>query len=1059
MFLKIFFALMLCWIHSSAEEASLQNRVVEVPQKCEWHHVADSFGEDTRVQLNCSLHTAAGATDLLAKLSISQAQQITSLYLHCTDIIFLESSLDIGRRKEEGTEVLSHFHNLKELWIESCKIRYVPSDVLSPLSGLRSISIRTHNTDWSAIFMEFHRDAFRGLTDLRILDMADNNIFTLPSEIFCPLVNLKDLSVTHNRLQEISTLGFSDWGGGPTAPGKSCNTVLETLDMSHNEISSLPDNGLSSLRALQKLLLQNNRILTIANRAFVGLNNLQILNLSTNALTTLPPEMFQSSRDIKQIHLNKNWLSVLAPTLFEGLDQLHTLDLSVNQLTSEWINADTFSGLVRLIVLNLSHNSITKIDALLFHDLNSLQYLNLEYNYISHLVDGVFSNLRNLYLLSLAHNNITKVNSSDFANLYVLNQLLLDGNRITKIDLRSFENITKLHDLGLSGNHLSEVPEAIKTLRFLIYLDLSMNRITKVSTSNFKSLDDLYRLQLAGNKIENISNDTFVTLPSLQILNLASNNIDQIDDGAFLSNKQLKEIRLDGNKLIDLKGIFTNQQSLIWLNVSNNKLLCFDYSYIPTNLEWLDMNGNNIETIADAYSFKKYCNIKMLNVSYNKIKSIDEFSFPSSIETVVLNNNYIEKINPGTFLQKYNLSKVMLYSNKMKTLQTGSFAISTVSKDKDLPEFYVSENPFVCDCTMKWLQTINQLSDRQLPRVIDLESVRCSLLHSESDIYLFNFKSTECLYSYDSYCSSDCECCDFIVCDCERICPDNCSCYHDLTWNSNVVDCSNASYNYVPERIPMDVTKIYLDGNYLKELGNDIFIGKRRLQVLYLNNSNINTINNRTFNGIESLKILHLDNNMLEVLRNTQFTKLPNLIELYLRDNKIKLIENNTFNYSPLLEYLDLDNNRYVDYIPWRIITDNNNRTRVSVNGINWICDCTNVVQLNQWLIKKSKDTETLMCFFDHGQPLNKTIATVAKECDKQSSTEIPNWVLLILIIAILPVFVCVIFVIRKLILIYRKRKRKANMRQPEISANEEFHYNKTNATAEYHSMIENRSL
>ncbi|CAG9134941.1 hypothetical protein JYU34_017581 [Plutella xylostella] len=979
------------WVWGGCGGASLTSRVAEAPQECEWQRVSGAAGEPTRVQVACSLRTAAGATDLLAGLSASQAMRITALDLHCTDTLFFESSLDIGRRKEEGTELLSRFHNLKELQIQSCKIRYVPSAVLSPLSGLRSLTIRTHNTDWSAMSMEFHRDSFRGLTDLRTLDLGDNNIWVLPSEIFCPLYNLKELNATQNRLQDISNLGFSDWGNGPTAPGKSCNTVLEILDMSYNEISSLPDNGLSSLRALQKLFLQNNRISSVADRAFVGLSDLQLLNLSTNALTALPPEMFQSSRDIKQIYLNNNSLSVLAPGLLEGLDQLQILDLSVNQLTSEWVNRDTFSGLVRLIVLNLSHNRITKIDALLFQDLNNLQFLSLEYNNIARIADGAFSNLKNLHSLSLAHNNIVEVDSSHFSNLYVLNQLFLDGNRITNIDIRSFENITKLHDLGLSGNQLSEVPEAIKTLRFLTSLDLGMNRITKVTTSEFEGLDDLYGLRLVGNKIEKISKDTFVALPSLQILNLASNNIDQIDDGAFASNMQLKAIGLDGNKLVDLKGVFTNSQPLVWLNVSNNELLWFDYSHIPTNLEWLDMHENKIEKLEDTYGVKETCSLKMIDVSFNKIKSLDEFSFPSSIETLVLNDNNIEKINPGTFLQKYNLNKVMLYSNKIKTLEVGAFAISTVPDDKDLPEFYISDNPFACDCTMEWLQRINQLSDlRQRPRVMDLENVRCTLTHSrvKTEVLLLEVKTSEFLCEYESHCFTLCHCCDFDACDCKMTCPDKCSCYHDLTWNSNVVDCSNAGYDYVPERIPMDATEIYLDGNDLKELGNHVFIGKKRLQVLYLNNSNINTIQNRTFNGIESLRILHLESNHLEVLRNTQFTRLPNLNELYLSSNKIRVIENDTFNFLPSLEFLDLDNNGHADYMPWRIITDNNPRTRVSVDGNNWICDCKDISQLNQWLIKKSKDTETMMCYFAHGLPMNKTISTVAKECKTEVSTE-----------------------------------------------------------------------
>lgn len=973
-------AALLCWSVADARPAD------SAPRHCSWERPAFP-PPDAPLALSCRLRTVAGAPTLLADLTPMQADRISSLSLTCNDVLFFESSLEISKRPDDPPGFLSKLKRLRELLIEHCKIRYIPASVFAPLKELRALTLKTHNSEWSAMTMEFHQDSFKGLGEMRQLDLSDNNIRSLPAEVFCPLYSLKELNFTKNRLRDISQMGFSDWGDGPTAPGKSCNTALETLDVSHNDIQSLPDNGLSSLRSLQKLLLQDNSISLIADRAFVGLNALQILNLSSNSLVALPPEMFQSSRDIKQIYLNNNSINVLAPGLLEGLDQLMILDMSQNELNSEWVNRDTFSGLIRLVVLNLSNNKITKIDSLMFQDLNNLQFLSLENNKIMRISEGAFSSLKNVHSLSLSHNKLTHIDSHHFSNFYVLDQLFLEENRIVSIHPRSFENITKLSDLVLNGNNLGEIPEAVKNLRFLKSLDLGKNDISVVESAHFEGLDNLFALRLFDNSIVNITKDAFATLPSLQILNLASNKIKFIDRQAFGSNSTVKALRLDMNELTDIRGVFVNMNYLGWLNISNNDLVSFDYGQMPPSLEWLDMHQNRIQKLENHLDLKTNINIKMLNVGHNQLTSIDESSLPGAIELLFLNNNNINRVNSGTFLRKPNLQKVVLYGNKIQTIDISAFALSPVSEDRDLPEFFIGGNPFHCDCTMEWLQRINHLSrSRQHPRVTDLETVTCTLTHSrgkESE-FLLDLKPSQFLCPYETHCFALCHCCEFDACDCEMTCPDRCSCYHDLTWSSNVVDCSNAGFDKVPSRIPMDATEIYLDGNNFKELGNHVFIGKKKLQTLYLNNSNIDAVNNRTFNGIDSLKILHLENNNIEKLDGMEFNKLDNLIELHLEDNKIKTIHNETFSSLSSLGVLKLDNNGIVDFLPWKIVNDASAvQTKVSLRGNKWQCDCEKISELEHWLVVHSEDVNVLVCHTPDGQPTNNTIASVILKCKK----------------------------------------------------------------------------
>lgn len=929
---------------------------------CDWERVL-SGGDDPQVEvlLQCRLRTIGNADSVLSNLTSAQLDMITSLKLECSDVLFFESSL-------ESNSYLTQLRRLKELKLEFCKIRFVPPAVLSVSRDLRNLTLRTHNTDWSAMAMQFHSDSFRGLTQLKLLDLSDNNIWSFPKELFCPLYTMISLNLSNNRIQEILELGFSDWGAGPRAPGKTCNVGLEELDLSTNDISALPDNGFTSLRSLQKMYLQENSIESMADRAFVGLVALQVLNASSNRLVALPPELFQSTRNLQEIYLDNNSISVLAPGLLEGLDQLLVVDLSYNELTSSWVNRDTFSGLIRLVVLNLGHNQISRIDTHVFQDLYSLQILNLEYNDIDTIAEGAFVTLSNLHALTLTHNNLVTIEPFYFAGLYVVNQLFLDHNNITVIRLRAFENCTNLKDLGLSSNSLNRIPEAIKLIKLLKSLDLGNNSIDNVESSSFEGLDHLFSIRLIENKLANITKDSFSTLPSLQILNLAQNMISHVDKGAFGTNTALHAIRLDGNELKDINGMFVNLPSLRWLNISDNQLQWFDYALIPQSLEWLDMHQNNVADLSNFYEKSKPTDlqIKMLDASFNRLTEIGDTSIPDSVESVFLNDNLIRKVKPNTFLKKANLSRVVLYANKIQSIDIAALALESVPEDKELPHFYIGNNPIYCDCTMEWLQRINQLSHlRRHPRVMDLDSVTCHLTHSRGNPTrpLLDLRPSQFLCPYETHCFALCHCCEFDACDCEMTCPTNCTCYHDHTWSANVVDCSNAGYTSVPTKIPMDATEIYLDGNDLGELGSHVFIGKKKLEVLYINNSNINSVHNRTFNGVTSLKVLHMENNHLQELRGFEFDQLENLNELYLDHNDLKHLGNTTFRSMKALEILKLESNNIVNFSPWTQI-NSETLAELSLEGNTWTCQCATVSQMESWLKENDEalNTDKLIC-------------------------------------------------------------------------------------------------
>ncbi|XP_057335576.1 toll-like receptor Tollo [Microplitis mediator] len=939
---------------------------LEAPRGCDWSN------SNTNIQtLGCKLRTIGSAEEIIGNLSSIQLESIENLKLQCNDVLLFESQF-------ENTNFLGACKNLRTLDVEKCKVRYVPAGAFSALKTLQLLTLQSFNNDWSGMTLELHRDSLRGLDALQELYLPDNNIWTLPAEILCPVTNLKKLNLTRNKLQDTVSLGFTDWTS-------ACTPNLESLDLSDNDMSVLPDNSFVALKKLKALMLQDNKIRHVGDHALAGLGQLMKLNISSNRLVALPPELFSDTADLLELVLSNNSLSVIAPGLLDNLTKLKNLDLSSNELTSHWVNRDTFTRLRELLFLDLSFNALTKIDSSVFKGLVSLQILKLEHNNIDILVDGCFSALQNLQSLTLSHNRITRFEATHTLGLNSVMQLFLDGNKLRILHRRTFSNLTNLQDISLSGNAFTEIPESIRELKTLKTLDLGNNKISKVDNESFYGLNELYGLRLVDNKLENISRDTFSTLPALQVLNLASNVIRHVEQNAFASNSVLRAVRLDGNQLTEIRGVFTTATTLVWLNISDNKLLWFDYSYLPANLEWLDMHNNQISELGNYYTVHGNLKIKMLDASWNLITEIMESSIPDGIETLFLNNNNIRSVAPSTFLRKTSLEKVVLYGNEIRHLDLTALGIQEVPMDRNIPEFYIGDNPILCDCSMEWLPKINDLSrSRQHPRVMDLDAVMCEMVHKRASPKrpLLSLKPKDFLCHYDAHCFALCHCCDFDACDCEMTCPDNCSCYHDHSWSSNVVDCSNGGYKMVPERIPMDATEIYLDGNNLGDLGSHVFIGKRRLEVLFLNNSKINTLHNRTFNGAPSLRVLHLEDNGLRELRGFEFDQLEQLSELYLDHNAIAMVGNTTFNKMKSLQVLRLDSNRIVDFRPWEVLADAGAGARVALEGNAWNCECINTAKLKVWLAHHPDgDAEKMYC-----KDGTETLAEALRRCGDPST-------------------------------------------------------------------------
>lgn len=219
------------------------------------------------------------------------------------------------------------------------------------------------------------------------------------------------------------------------------------------------------------------------------------------------------------------------PLLLRALDKYArtvALDLLyVNNSTVAALEAGAFLN-IRLNNLQLSGCRIRSVSPQAFQGLETtLKNLNLQDNEIEEIPIDSLNDLQNLTLLDLSRNKITKVPDNAFINLNLLATLKLSDNNLT-ISSDAFRGLQEsLKNLNLKGTRQKRLPEAVRGLRTLAFLDLAQNGLTELPGSGgaeiVGSLESLTALNLERNVIQKVADDTFVgvadTLSSLSLLN------------------------------------------------------------------------------------------------------------------------------------------------------------------------------------------------------------------------------------------------------------------------------------------------------------------------------------------------------------------------------------------------------------------------------------------------------------------------------------------------------------------------------------------------------------
>nr|XP_003227580.3 PREDICTED: leucine-rich repeat-containing protein 32 [Anolis carolinensis] len=344
---------------------------------------------------------------------------------------------------------------------------------------------------------------------------------------------------------------------------------------------------------------------------------------------------------------------------------------------------------------------------------------------------------QNVNKIVLSENKLQNITERPLTFYTSLRHLDFNSNHIGFIKPGIFSSLRSLEEIHLANNQLYRMAQSnlwVGLLPHVRTLDLSRNRLYNGMAEHFlHKAPSLQYLSLAENSIIEISQKTFQGSPSLIEVNLHSNMIMEIEEGAFESLSQLSKLNLSMNSLTCIAGfdlkqlrildlsrnsieIFHSTESkdefnLIWLDLSENKLLHFPVLPQVNKLAFLNLTKNILQSVLveslgedEDYNWEDPSlpllgqdqksnassphlpELLHLDLSYNEIKSIpsDFFTSMSNLQFLNLSKNCLQ-----TFVANSELVSLAVLDISSNSLQDLEVDVNTLG---NLQEFYLQEN-------------------------------------------------------------------------------------------------------------------------------------------------------------------------------------------------------------------------------------------------------------------------------------------------------------------------------------------------------------------------------
>ncbi|XP_046969474.1 toll-like receptor 2 [Vanessa cardui] len=360
-------------------------------------------------------------------------------FIHPDSFLHLEmlQELSIGEN-DLNSSIIGDFlmslkknnRNLTHLDLNSMGFRKHPPRHLMEIIANTTIKRLTLSYNQFEIISD---DTFPTMTNIKVLELRGVSALSIGPNAFEPkkFPDLRILLLSANNLPGIHWKHIS-------------NQQLVLLDLSLNKGTTLNpmyfeiDRGaFLDCRELRVLNLAFNRMKSIFDYTFVGLEKLKMLNLENGTIFHIGDGTFKPMRHLEILNLANNPLTAnenLTSAMFEGLNELKILILKNCGIKHFYVEDNIFKMMPNLTHLTLRNNEMYYITSELLKPLKNLQVLDLSENLLiswwKPLFVGTELKPRSLYLTDNKISHFTLAMIQDM-NLLFENK----GNFTIEIDL------------------------------------------------------------------------------------------------------------------------------------------------------------------------------------------------------------------------------------------------------------------------------------------------------------------------------------------------------------------------------------------------------------------------------------------------------------------------------------------------------------------------------------------------------------------------------------------------------------------------------------------------
>ncbi|CAB3403050.1 unnamed protein product [Caenorhabditis bovis] len=237
---------------------------------------------------------------------------------------------------------------------------------------------------------------------------------------------------------------------------------------------------------------------------------------------------------------------------------------------------------------------------------------------------------------------------------------------------------------------------------------ISNPHLSTIEKMAFKGLKKLRLLHFDGcRELTQLEKNAFAGIANQMGLKIIFENtpIHRIDGMAFRNAQNIRELSISGQDLALSRHCFANIHQLDFLTISGVVLIEPEIFTNSTRFHIVHIKNSNFDIPPNTFSSLSH--VSHLLIEHSTIASIapDAFTGLSTIQIIELHKNRLGTISARAFANVENFGELKLVRNTIGELDTSESIFSKALKLR------VEENTVECNCSLKWMTSIEEMSD------------------------------------------------------------------------------------------------------------------------------------------------------------------------------------------------------------------------------------------------------------------------------------------------------------------------------------------------------------